>query len=87
MDAGRGVYIPFMIIAHDFDEDMTLWVFGRWNWSWVVVELAFFSLGRLCWEGVAVWFFIYSESLHYYITTFEAHFSATSYIYCAGLLQ
>lgn len=32
-DVGRGVYICFMIIAHDFDEDMTLRFFGRWDWS------------------------------------------------------
>lgn len=41
-----GVYIPFMIIGHDFDEDMTLWVFGRSNWS-RAVQSWHFSRGRL----------------------------------------
>lgn len=42
---GGGVYITFMIIGHDFDEDMTLWVF----WAMELEQeqgyagLAFFS--------------------------------------------
>lgn len=43
---GEGVYIIFMIIDHDFDEDMTLWIFWAMELEQGYAGLAF-SRGRL----------------------------------------